>query len=70
MVTRDEAIRGAQMLTLTDGDVIAAIDAKQLRGSVGKRLPGLETVAYVTVADLEKWRAERATVYGSGQPNE
>ena len=58
----DEAIRGAQMLTLTDGDVIAAIDAKQLKGRVGR--PGLETVAYVAVVDLERWRAERITDYG------
>ena len=40
MTTVDEALRLAELLTLEDGDVIAAVDARELRGRVyaaGKR---------------------------------
>jgi len=65
MTASNEQLRLAELLTLEDGDVIAAVDARELRGRVGKRLPELATVAYVTVGDLEKWLAERAANYGT-----
>jgi len=56
MVSVDEAMRRSRLLALTDGDVIAAIDAKQLKGSVRKALPGLQTVAYVSRGDYDDWK--------------
>jgi len=52
----DEALARSRLLTLTDGEVIAAIDAKQLKGSVRKALPGLQTVAYVSQGDYDDWK--------------
>jgi len=56
MVSVDEALARSRLLTLTDGEVIAAIDAKQLKGSVRKVLPGLQTVAYVSQGDYDDWK--------------
>jgi len=68
MVSVDEALRRSALVTTADLDVIVAVDRRELRGTVTKRLPGLATVARVCVGELEDWRAARAANSSSEGP--
>jgi hypothetical protein len=54
----------------SDPEVVSAIDNRELRGVVFKKLPGLTTAARVLTRDLEKWRAERPADSASVGPSE
>ena len=61
MIDITEAESKSRITATTDADVISAIDNGQLRGKVVKDLHTWGTIAYVSVSDLNAWRASHSS---------